>query len=372
MKISHFDIVKTSVTSKGDWIWIAIHTDEGLVGYGEATQSGNDAMTVLALRHFEKELVGQDPSNIISLWQQMVYPKTVFSGDMGRVGQTAISAIDQALWDIKGKALGTPVWQLLGGKLRDKIRVYANLNRGIFDRSPAGFATAAKSAIGAGFNAIKCTPFDEVDYKKADRAGVDADIDIGIARLAEVRNAVGSDVDLLVDCQGRFDYPTAVSVIEKLKPLNPFWVEEPVPEEQTQSLATLSKQSGVRIAGAETLFGRAAFTHALERGATHVIMPDIKHCGGISEMMKIAAIAEMYQVSVSPHSPAGPISNAAGLHVAAAMPNFLALEYAFGEVDWRTDSCIPKEVISEGFMEVPTAPGLGVVPNMNQGNHSYL
>ncbi len=372
MKITAFKFTETKVSDKGNWIFVSVHTDQGITGIGEASQSGNDGLVLVALKHFEKQLLGLDPTNIVDLWQRMVYPRTVFSGDMGRIGATAISAIDQALWDIKGKALGVPVWKLMGGKYRDSVRLYANLNRGIFDRSPASFVGAAQRAVADGFTAIKCTPFDEVIYTHRDRAGYVADINLGVERLKQVRAAVGDSIDLLVDCHGRFDYPTAKQLLETLEPLNLFWIEEPIPEHQKEAMADLARSSKTTIAGSETLFGRREFWPIIRDRAVHVIMPDVKHAGGLTECLKIAALAEIQQIGVAPHSPAGPVSNMAGVHLAAAIPNFIILEYAFGEVSWRRESASPTESIERGYMPVPNRPGLGIELNQAIEAHRVL
>jgi galactonate dehydratase len=363
MKITGFDIIEIEVTPKGNWVFVQIQTDAGISGLGEASQSGKDTLVQVVLKQLEAELMGKDPTNIIALWEQMVHPDNVFSGDAGRVGATAISAIDQALWDIKGKAFDVPVWQLLGGKHRDKVRLYANLNRGITDRRPEGFAEAAQRAVESGFGAIKCTPFDEVKLLKQDRSGVEKDLKLGIDRVSAIRDTVGSEIDLMVDCHSRFDLPLARRACEALKPLNLYWLEEPVASEQTQAMKHLCQHSGHTIAGGEAFLGRNAFWETLAEGAMHVIMPDVKHAGGISECMRIAAMAEIKQIMVSPHSPAGPVSNMAGVHLAAAIPSFLMLEYAFGEVEWRSQLTAPEEHIENGFMSVPDRPGLGIELN---------
>lgn len=363
MKISSFEIIEINVTSKGNWLFVNIHTDVGISGLGEASQSGNDALVKAALLQHEAKLIGQDPSNINALWAQMRDPDAVFSGDAGRVGATAISAIEQALWDIKGKALGVPVWQLLGGKYRDEIRIYANLNRGINDRRPEGFAVAAQKATKAGFSAIKCTPFDKVNHRHQDRDQVQKEIALGVQRVQAVRDAVGPDVDLMVDCHSRFNLALAQQVAEALKPFHLYWLEEPVASDQADAMKLLTQHSGHTLAGGEAFLKRETFFNAIEQRIMHVLMPDVKHAGGIAECQRIAALAEVKQMSVSPHSPAGPISHMAGVHLAAAIPNFLMLEFAFGEVDWRPQFTGPQEMIESGYMAVPDLPGLGIELN---------
>jgi galactonate dehydratase len=290
----------------------------------------------------------------------MVRASGIFSGDAGRVGATAISAVDQALWDIAGKALDVPVWRLLGGKRRDKVRLYANLNRGTKDRSAQGFADAASRAVDAGFSAVKATPFDEVHWRRMDRAGLERDADIGVERLVQTRRAIGDEIELLVDCHQRFDLALAMKVAAKTLPLNLYWFEEPVPREKVEAMRHITLHSGHTTAGGEALFGREQFWDYIAEGAVHVIMPDVKHAGGITECRRIAALAEVKQISVAPHSPAGPVSMMAGVHLAATISNFTVLEYAFGEVDWRSQLTRPAEAIQNGYIKVPDAPGLGI------------
>ena len=207
-----------AASHRGNWIFVQIHTDAGLSGLGEASQSGNDGLVAAALEQLGPRLVGADPTQVEVLWEQMARGSAIFSGDTGRVGATARSAVDQALWDLAGKALGVPAWRLLGGKRRDSVRLYANLNRGTRDRSTQGFADAARRAVDAGFSAVKSTPFDEVHWRRMDRGGIERDADKGIARLVATREAIGDEIELLVDCHQRFDLALAFKVAEKVRP----------------------------------------------------------------------------------------------------------------------------------------------------------
>ena len=274
-----------------------------------------------------------------------------------------MSAVDQALWDIAGKALEVPVWRLLGGRRRERVRLYANLNRGTRDRSVEGFARAARAAVEAGFRAVKCTPFDEIRHDRLDRDGVEEDLDLGVARIAASREAVGPGVDLLVDCHCRFNLALARKAAEKVRGLDLYWFEEPLPRDQVGEMRSLRESSGLTLAGGEGFFGREGFWEYLSQGAIDVIMPDVKHAGGISECRRIAALAETRNIPVAPHSQAGPVSTIAGVHLAASIRNFLILEYAFGEVPWREQLISPPERVEGGFMPLPEGPGLGVELN---------
>jgi galactonate dehydratase len=360
MKITELELIEIEASPRGNWIFVRLHTDAGLSGLGEASQSGNDGLVKAALEQMGHRLKGQDPTNVEVLWEKMARSGNIFSGDAGRVGGTAISAVDQALWDLAGKALKVPVWRLWGGRRRDRVRLYANLNRGTRDRSPAGFAAAAAGAVEAGFRAVKCTPFDEVRSSDFARDHVERDIDLGVERLAAARREIGDDIELLVDCHCRFDLAGALSLARKVEGLNLYWLEEPVPRHQVGAMREICRQSGLRIAGGEGFFGREGFWETIIGDAVHVIMPDVKHAGGLTECRRIAALAEMRQIAVAPHSPAGPVSTMAGVHLSASIANFLVLEYAFGEVDWRGGLIRPAERVEDGYIAVPDSPGLGI------------
>ena len=360
VKITALETVEVAASRRGNWVFVLVHTDAGLTGLGEASQSGNDPLVRAVLGQLAEKLVGCDPTQVEVLWERMTGSTSIFSGDVGRVGATAVSAVDQALWDLAGKAHGVPVWQLLGGPHREQVRLYANLNRGTHDRSPEGFARAAAAAVEAGFQAVKCTPFDEVHHSRLDRYGVDRAAAQGVERIAATRRAIGPDIELLVDCHCRFDLPLAMKVAQQVKSLNLYWFEEPVPRHQLAAMQQLCQLSGQTIAAGESFFGRREFWPSIAQGGVHVIMPDVKHAGGITECRRIAALAQVEQIPVAPHSPAGPVSTLAGVHLAASIANFLILEFAFGEVDWRAQLIRPAERVDGGHMALPQGPGLGI------------
>ncbi len=360
MQITGLEIHQVDASPRGNWIFVQLHTDAGLSGLGEASQSGNDGLVVAALQQLGEKLQGADPTQVEVLWEQMARGGGIFSGDAGRIGATALSAVDQALWDLAGKALDVPCWMLMGGKRRDRVRVYANLNRGTRDRSPQGFADAARRAVDAGFSAVKSTPFDEVHWRRMDRPGIAADAGIGVERLEKTRAAIGDEIELLVDCHQRFDLALAFAVAEQVKPLDLYWFEEPVPRDNIDALRQLRLHAGHTIAGGEEQVGREGFWDYIAAGAVDVLMPDVKHAGGITECRRIAALAEAAQMPIAPHSPAGPVSTMAGVHLAATVANFTVLEFAFGEVDWRGGLIRPAEEIVDGYITVPDAPGLGI------------
>jgi galactonate dehydratase len=206
---------------------------------------------------------------------------------------------------------------------------------------------------------VKCAPFDGVDCRRPDRAANATGIKLGIERVAAIRAAVGSDVRVMVDCHGRFDVAAGIRVARELGPFDLAWLEEPVPERDLDGLERIRDQAPMPIAGAESLIGRAGFWETLRRRTLDVVMPDVKHVGGILEARKVAAMAETAGTAVSPHNPSGPVSTLASVHLAASIPNFLALEYPWGEAAWRDRLLAPSEVIVDGEIPVPDRPGLG-------------
>ena len=363
MKITGVRTSLVKVTKRGDWVFVRVDTDEGITGIGEASQSGNDGLALATLRQMADRLIGQDPLRIGTIWGGLAHPGGVFSGRGGRPMQTALSGVEQALWDILGKALSVPVHVLLGGRLRDRIRLYANINRATWDRSPEGFAENARCAVQEGFTAIKCAPFDEVHRRNLDRADLRRGADAGLARLWAIREAIGKDVDLLVDCHARFTPSLARQIAKEMEALGMFWYEEPVPCTQLQVLSEVTACSPVPVASGESLFGREGFWEMIADRAVDVLMPDVKHAGGIQECVRIAGLAEVMETPIAPHNPAGPVSTAASVHLCSVIPNFLILEYAWGEVPWRSSIVAPAEEIVDGHLLVPEVPGLGVALN---------
>ena len=344
----------------GGWLFVQVETDDGLVGLGEASQGGNDLVEACVEKRLKPYLVGKDPRGI----EPLTAGRLALTSRDGRAAATALSGVEQALWDLWGQSLGQPIWALLGGRHRDRIVLYANTNRRTYDRSPDGFAESARLAVADGVRAVKCAPFDGVSYRYPDRAENRRGIALGIARVAAIRDAVGPDVRVMVDCHSRFDVPTAIEVARELAPLKLDWIEEPVADADLDGLARLRESIEMPLAGAEARIGRDGFWETLRRRVLDVIMPDVKHCGGILEMRKIAALAETARVSVSPHNPSGPVSTLASVHLCAAIPNFLALEYPWGEVSWRDELLTPNEVVEAGSIAVPDRPGLGFALNM--------
>ena len=353
MKITDIEPVVVHVNQRGDWVFLIVHTDAGITGLGEASHSGNDALLVAAVEVFREQLMGESPLRIEAVRRRLAHL------DGGRITHTALSGIEQALWDILGQRAGVPIHTLFGGAVREKIRLYANINRHVRDRTPDGFARAARQAVGEGFTAVKLAPFDELRGHDHVRTGPRAAWRPGIARVEAVRAAIGEEIDLAVDCHGRMDPAEAIIVGRALADLNLLWYEEPVPHTHVEELARVSRSVPMPTASAESVFGVEGFRPFLTDPVVDVIMPDVKHCGGLMETRNIASAARMSQVLVAPHNPAGPVATVATGHVVSTMSRFLILEYAWGEVDWREGLLTPTEPVEEGHLLVSDAPGLG-------------
>lgn len=359
MKITRFELQLVRVNRRGDWLFVQVHTDAGLTGTGEASHGGNgparDRVVAAIIRdQIAPLLLGRDPRAVRAVVAAL---GPVASG---LPGWTAVSAVEQALWDLAGQAAGLPVYRLLGGPVRTRIPLYANINRATQDRTPAGFAASARAAAGQGFRAVKCAPFDGVDpLSGRDRAGR-ALIEAGLARVAAIRDVLGPSLDLYVDCHSRFDVATAIWVARELAGLGVRWFEEPVPTEDRAALAQVRDRVAVEVIGGEHLLGPAACWPYLADRLFGTLMPDVKHCGGIGGLVTIGELAATAGVAVAPHNPSGPVALAASLQAAAVLPGFRILEYAWGEVEWRAGLVTPAETIVAGEISLPTAPGLGV------------
>ena len=353
MKVIGVSLHRVAVTARGGWLFVEVQTDAGLTGLGEASHGGDDETVAQAIeRQIAPRLVGCDPRDVEVFFQR-------FCGlGASRPGATAISGVEQALWDIAGQAYGQPIWRLLGGTLRPRLWTYANINRSTWERSPEGFAANARRAVARGFCAVKLAAFDDVP--RLDSPEAFAAIQLGVDRVLAVREAVGPRVQVLLDCHSHFNAAWAIRVARQLEGARLFWFEDPVPHTDLEGLARVRASIEQPVAAGETLFGRGEFWRLFTRQAVDVAMPDVKHCGGIGELRRIAALAEPAHVQIAPHNPSGPVATAATVHAAAAMPNFTILEYAFGEVDWREALIEPTEHIADGFYEVPDAPGLGI------------
>ena len=334
-----------------NWLFVRVSTDEGLVGWGEGSLHGPVRPVEEAIHELTPLLVGQDPSGPERHWQRL-YHAWRWRG--GPVQQTAISALDIALWDLEGKRLGVPVYRLLGGPIETRFRSYAShWLEGA--KTPAEAEEGALEAVRRGFSAFKWSPFGEGWWRDGEERG--------LRRAAELmeaaRAAAGPDVDIFIECGERLTARTAVRAAELLGPLRPGWFEEPVAFENPKALARLQHEIPVPIATGERLLTRWQFQELLADGACKVIQPDVMHAGGITEVRKIASLADTWLVPVAPHNPAGPIAMLATMHLMAGMPNALVLEQMEGERALRDSICTHPIPYSGGHFELTDRAGLG-------------
>ena len=362
MKITNIraEVVHASIYS--NYVFVIAETDEGVLGFGDATLDGLEFEVVAAVKNMGSKLIGKDvlEDNL-----------AVSGGGGGLITAAAASGIDVAMWDLKGKALNVPIYKLLGGARRKEIPVYASFNRAIRDRTPEGFGRFAKELADNGNRAMKCHPFDGVSWRTplADQKKL---VDTGCERFIAMREAVGDDIAIGVDAHWRFDLKTALYVADRLRPYHPFWVETPIPEKKPELLTEFRKQSGVLVAGGEMQTGAEAYLPLLENQCLDVYMPDIRYVGGISGMMKVNALLETHDVLISPHNMCSVITCAASLHAAAVMKNFMHLEYHPAEAPWLRDFSDRYWDVKDGKFAVPDGPGLGVELNLDMlKEHPY-
>lgn len=362
MKITGLSVERVRVNHRGDWLFVHIATDEGITGIGEASHGGfspqRDAIVTTILEsQCAPQLIGRDPRAVLAASDGL---QPLVDG-LGTA--TAVSACEQALWDIAGKAAGVPVYRLLGGPVRTRIPLYANINRAARERTPEDFAQHATDAVRAGFHAVKCAPFDGMAQQRVQEPDQRARVREGIACVAAVRDAIGPDTDLYVDCHSKFDIPTALAVARELAALGVRWFEEPIPTEDRDGLRALQPAVhalGMELIGGELLYGVAGFLPYLAPRIFDLIMPDVKHCGGVAATVAVSTVADACGVAVAPHNPSGPVSLAASAQIAAALPRLRALEHAWGEVPWRGELLTPPEHIEDGCYVLSDAPGLGI------------
>jgi galactonate dehydratase len=335
--------------------FVKVYTDEGIYGIGEAYSCGPDKATVEVIHDFETWLIGRDPRDIEGLWHLM-YDGSRFPG--GSVVNAAISGIEHALWDIAGKAANLPVYRLLGGKCRHKIRVYQS-PRG---DTPEKLADDSVRLIETyGYTALKIGPLPPGHQNMPWNSVVKA----AAARLEAVRRAVGDDIDIGVDPHARIFEPVrALDLCQALAPYRPFFIEEPLRPENYEALAKLSQHTQLPIATGEMLYTKYEFRDLINLQAVDIIQPDICLTGGLWEMKKIAALAEANYISVAPHNPCGPVATAVNVHFAASTQNFLILEYHPDDASPRRDLVDEPIKLVNGYLELPERPGLGLDLNI--------
>ncbi|MDQ3466888.1 MAG: galactonate dehydratase [Chloroflexota bacterium] len=357
MKIRH--VAPLIVNAKmRNWVFVKVETDEpGLYGWGEATLEWKTRTVVGAIEDISRFIIGEDPRRIEHLYQ-MMYRQYFWK--VGIEGMSAISGIEQALWDIKAKWLNVPVYELLGGRVRDRVRVYNHLGGGQMKEmyqstDPKEFADLALRVKAAGYTAIKFMAVPRTEPIEGLQSVRKAE-----AVVRAIRDAVGPEMDLMVDLHARTWPAMAIQYCHAFEPYGLLFFEEPCPTEDIEATAQVTRASRIPIATGERLVGRHQFRELVEKRACHIIQPDLSHCGGLWEARKIAVMAETSSIAVAPHNPNGPIATAAAVHFALATPNWLTQEAITSDVPWRDEVVIRPVTVRDGSIEPPTAPGLGI------------
>ena len=325
---------------KPRWLFLKVHTNAGITGLGEPITEGRAKTCAEAVKEVEPYLMGKDPRAVAHHWQA-IYRHAFYRG--GPILTSALSGIDQALWDIKGKALGVPIYELLGGPTRERIRVYSHA------RTPEGI----KQARAQGFTAFKTGPAKKRPARIIENK---AFVDHVAQEFAALREAAGPEGDIGIDFHGAISPQTAKLLIKVLEPYQPFFVEEPVNCQNVEAMADIARGTHLPIATGERIFTKWGFREILEKGAATILQPDLCHAGGITEVRLIAGMAEAYYAALAPHNPLGPISLAAGLQIAASIPNFLCQE----QVSMGDGYIKNPFKVKDGYVDLPTGPGLGI------------
>ena len=325
---------------KPRWMFLKVHTNAGIIGYGEPITEGRALTCREAVKEIEPYLIGKDPRRVAHHWQA-IYRHAFYRG--GPILTSALSGIDQALWDIKGKALGVPVYELLGGPTRDRVRVYAHSNT----------PESMKRDMQKGFTAFKTGP---AKRRPARYIETPAAVQYAAERFAELRKTVGNEVDIAIDFHGAISPATAKLLIKAIEPYQPMFVEEPCQAQNHDVMADIARGTFLPIATGERVFTKWGFREVLEKKAAVVLQPDLCHAGGITEVRLIAGMAEAYYATVAPHTPLGPISLAAGVQMAASIPNFLCQE----QVSLGEGYLKKPFTVHNGYLDLPSGPGLGI------------
>lgn len=357
MKITAVETVVVNARMR-NWVFVQVRTDEReLTGLGEATVEWQTHGVVGAVADLAPLLIGEDPTRIEHLWQSM-YRQLFFRG--GVVTMSALSGIDQALWDLNARRLGVPLYQLLGGAVRERLRMYDHLGGGdssaVYDQSSsAAFVERAIESREAGFSAVKilAVPLSEPLARASD-------LRTSEALMAAAREGGGDDMDIMVDLHGRTSAAAAIAHAQVLAPYRPYFLEEPCSPDHPDSIAEVARAVTIPIASGERLLHRKEFLPLLANRAIAVAQPDVCHAGGISEVRRIAALCETFDVAMAPHNPLGPVATMVNIHLGFATPNTLIQEVMRADVPWRDDVVSGVLPIVDGHVELPTAPGIGV------------
>jgi len=348
-------ITKISVfivhSHKDNWVILKMYTDEGITGVGESSVEGRERTIRVAIRELESYLIGKDPFNIEKHWYK-IFRDSYWGA--GAILTGALSAVDGAMWDIKGKALNVPVYELLGGKVRDKIRLYAN--RWFFGANNSDqLAKKAEKVIRKGYTALKWDPFGKAEWNITNSQMKEA-----VESVRAVRKAIGNEIDILIEGHGRFNVFTAIRIAKELEEFKPMFFEEPIMPENIDALAEVREKSPIPIAAGERLYTKFDFRDAIEKRAVDVVQPDLRVAGGITEVKKISAIAEAYFLPVAPHNIHGLVGTFMTVHLMASIPNALILEYTIEDIPWKEEIFKCDLKIKNGYLYIPEKIGLSI------------
>ncbi len=360
MKLERIEPLVFNVSAKTNWFFMRVTSDNGLTGVGEASLNGFETAQLAYAGDFCATLIGRPVTDLAP--QLRVYAHS----PGGLIASSIVSAVEQAVTDLRAKEAGVPVHALLGQARRKSVPVYANINRGARDRTPAGIAQAARNAVDAGFGAVKIAPFDGVWFGDADTVARDTKTTLGIDRIYAIREAVGPDIKIMVDCHWRFNEASTLDIMRRLQDAHLYWLECPLSEnpDHYAALARIQRQTsaaGLQLAGAERQISTTGFAPFIKDKLLDIVMPDVKYAGGYDEMLKIATLCEQHGVAFSPHNPTGPICNLASMHLCMVAPAFLILEHQLAESPLYFDVVGGyKPRLVDGCFELPDTPGIGV------------
>ena len=339
-----------------NWMFVRVSTDEGLVGWGEASLHGAIESVETAIREISPMLIGQDPAGPEQHWHRL-YNAWRWRG--GAVFSTALAGLDIALWDLEGKRLGVPVHRLLGGAHRMSLPVYASHWLSGVTKPEEAFE-GAREAMRRGFAGFKCRPFSFEGLRQNEAAEISKAAEL----IAAAREGAGPDASIFIECSEFLSPRTAILLDEALHPYRPGWFEEPVPFENAKVMVRLQRELRTPIATGERLLSRYEFREIIEEGGCRIIQPDIMHAGGFTEVRRIASLADTYYIPVAPHNPGGPICTVASMHLAAAVPNFFILEQMEPQHSVRDKVSKPAIRFENGHFLLPEGPGLGLEPDL--------
>ena len=359
LTVEGLEVFQVKVNRRGNWTIARLKTSGGISGLGDASQSGKDDQTLVYLKQFSDLLKNRSIFDVE--WLRKVTALVI--AQYGAPAAVAASALDQCLWDIQGNVFSVPVYDLFGGRIQDRIRIYANINRSTEERTPEGFASMAEKAVTASFDAVKLAPFDEMPRGLTDKQAIEHFMQRGLDCAQAVRQTIGPQRDLLIDGHSHFTRDDGLELARRFEPLHLFWLEEVTPAKPVEDLAAINKAATMPTAGGESIHGVTGFYPYIKAEGVDIVMPDVKVCGGMLEMKKIAALAEGAGLIASPHGPASPVGNVTAAHVIATIPNFNILEFSYGEVPWRAELIDPPEQIVDSALVLSKRPGLGIKLN---------